>query len=327
MRVGWLICMILLVTIAGCSKRKGSDLEHSRLQLPDNVAIRQTQFLSENIGYAVGGKRDEIGYIYKTIDGGANWSTFSTGEDLGMYSIHFINDSIGFAGGDFLRIYRTVNGGDTWQRLPQDGSNLPYHEVHRPAIRTIDFANATDGYYVGGENYEVGVIYRTKDQGLTWQFDTIRHELRGLSLVDATTSAISGHGYVGISTDGGESYSQKRYDGDFFVAVQMLSNTEILMAGQDGGIYRSTNAGDDWEKVLKSNAPFRKRRAFNDLKMQNDYGYAVGNDGLVMFTGDRGKNWERKNLDTEKNLFHIAYEGNTAYVSSEDGTVFTFNIY
>ena len=95
----------------------------------------------------------------KTIDGGLNWTihehcTFGT-----FLSAYFPDDSIGYAvGGDpFVGgiVYKTIDGGNTWNWLPTPTIGGPFHSVM--------FSDANTGYVIGWEN-----VIRTEDGGLTW---------------------------------------------------------------------------------------------------------------------------------------------------------------
>ncbi len=105
--------------------------------------IEQIQFINENIGYLCG----DYGYVYKTEDGGANWTEISPnierriteryrddttknqkpdGYFVAYYGMHFKNKDEGFLSGycenpklgfreSFQRLfYRTSNGGKDW---------------------------------------------------------------------------------------------------------------------------------------------------------------------------------------------------------------------
>ncbi len=116
--------------------------------------------------------------ILKTTDGGANWQDqpgeFNTA-GFAFACVHFFNanEGIGFGSPgtgdpavDSLRIYRTVNGGDNWTRIPAN---------------TLPAPAADEGQWVFGDNrYEArgdtlwfctraGRVFRTTDKGAIWQ--------------------------------------------------------------------------------------------------------------------------------------------------------------
>jgi len=68
----------------------------------------------------------EPAYILKTIDGGKNWKQVYTDSTKGVFldAMEFWNDDSGIALGDPIDgkfcIIRTFNGGDSWQKIPDD---------------------------------------------------------------------------------------------------------------------------------------------------------------------------------------------------------------
>ena len=106
---------------------------------PEVPAQRDLFFLDDQIGYTTG----NAGTILKTFDGGQNWTILhsyltETGynpdaaTDAILQAVCFINDSIGFAGGDgendyFNDVYtdavflKTSDGGVTWNKTYLDG--------------------------------------------------------------------------------------------------------------------------------------------------------------------------------------------------------------
>lgn len=73
-------------------------------------------FLNNDTGFVGGWKKwpgsTSEGVIFRTFDGGQSWDTTNLG--FIILDIHFINDTIGFAGGDYGVVYATYDGGDNW---------------------------------------------------------------------------------------------------------------------------------------------------------------------------------------------------------------------
>src|SRR5690606_9206710 len=71
-------------------------------------------FVSSTVGYRV----ELFGSVQKTVDGGKTWLDIFTRhpESSDVFNdIFFLNENLGYAGGDFLQ--RSVNGGLTWQKI------------------------------------------------------------------------------------------------------------------------------------------------------------------------------------------------------------------
>lgn len=103
------------------SFNQGQDWEISKLQ---GDFFRGVDFPSDNVGYVVG----EYGSVYKTTDGGANWTNCRAGNsvfanpDKLLRDIAFVDDHTGFLVGTGSLVLRTTDGGKTWKRA----SNLDF---------------------------------------------------------------------------------------------------------------------------------------------------------------------------------------------------------
>ena len=102
------------------------DIEIKSGGINDNAYDDQTAWL---VAYPRGA--NQIGGIFKTIDGGENWVR----QDSALYNtsssfanvVYFWDENTGFAQGDPINgefeLYVTENGGENWIQVP--GSNIP----------------------------------------------------------------------------------------------------------------------------------------------------------------------------------------------------------
>ena len=116
-------------------------------------------FVNKEIGW-VSGSAD--GKIYHTANAGSSWTVQQIDTTGRVVSLSFPDESVGYAFNNIRGIYKTLNGGETWNKIEQ--------------IRfcsTLYFENRLDGY--GGSNVDLSsiaedkaCIYITKDGGNTW---------------------------------------------------------------------------------------------------------------------------------------------------------------
>jgi len=113
------------------------------------------QFINDTVGWAVG----EQGCILKTENGGSSWDKSYV--DVGLFplvSVSFVDQDTGWVAGSD-KIYKTMNGGETWE--PLEGlSNHNYSSCF--------FINANSGW-VSASGNSMGKILYTPDGGNTWQ--------------------------------------------------------------------------------------------------------------------------------------------------------------
>lgn len=116
------------------------------------------QFISATHGW-VG---TEKGKLFRTIDGGKNWTQqLIENTSLAFYKIRFLNATTGWVVTNTNVLFRTVDGGATWQKIMIPGS-VSYREVYY-LEKNIAMVNASRGFI----NIEKS-IYETNDGGLTW---------------------------------------------------------------------------------------------------------------------------------------------------------------
>ncbi|KAB7531182.1 T9SS type A sorting domain-containing protein [Flagellimonas olearia] len=131
-------------------------------------SLGRIQFLNEDVGF---GSRvgNYYNVIFKTIDGGENWSQVFTIEE-NIKDFHFLDLETGYLVGDEGLLYKTENGGSTWTKL-----ELPYGYYEK-----IQFYSKNVGYVVEDSGY----IYKTEDGGYTWNLVYALYGLRDITITE-----------------------------------------------------------------------------------------------------------------------------------------------
>lgn len=104
-----------------------------------------------------------LGLLQQTRDGGATWTTLSTGiPDFDICGLWFADDEEGWAVGTKGRIMHTTDGGNTWTQQDSGVTN---------DLWRVQFVSPLEGYAVGGKpKVDVsGVLLHTADGGQTWR--------------------------------------------------------------------------------------------------------------------------------------------------------------
>ena len=108
------------------------------------------------------------GSILKTNDSGETWNEINTNNDLPLYDINFINESIGFAVGGKAScggsgctppgsiVLKTIDGGESWIK----------QEIYstKSYLHLIEFVSDSKGFAIGS-----GINLITIDAGMTWE--------------------------------------------------------------------------------------------------------------------------------------------------------------
>jgi photosystem II stability/assembly factor-like uncharacterized protein len=178
-----------------------------------------------------------VGYgdgVYRSLDGGATWENMGLGasEHIGMVAIDPRNSNVVYvaaqgplwSGGGERGLYKTIDGGASWERILAGGEYTGVNEVHLdPRNPDVLFAvkhqrlRSVAALINGGP--ESG-IFKSIDAGQTW-----RELTEGLPEEDM--------GKIGLAIS--------PIDPDVVYAT-------IELGRRTGGFWRSANGGENWEK-------------------------------------------------------------------------------
>jgi photosystem II stability/assembly factor-like uncharacterized protein len=273
-----------------------------------NFNLYDIEFINANTGYVLGFFIFNS-TIWKTTDGGQNWSTQTTGGANYLNNLYFLNEMTGFgSGGSFGgEIVKTTNGGVNW--------NLIYNDSY--AKHSMVFLNALTGY----SGSDDGRMYRTTDGGSTWNFVLSDGGIDVLSLnfINASTGFGFGSGSVYIeTTDGGDNWYQSQSVGSsqssqYFDAV-VTPNGSIHAVGTFGAMIRSINDGVDFTFKTSVTDGY-----VSDIEFINtSTGYAVTgyNHGDILKTTDAGNTWVSQVSTYTTPIYGIAFtSADTGYLA------------
>lgn len=318
MRVQIISTILVLLVITSCKKTEEITPDYQRISISTNP-LNDVFFLDDSTGFACSGIEDIEGRIFKTD--GSGWSEVMYTDRTNVLSVYVSPSGKSYAGGDFVHLYTSADGGNNWGLDWMGEGELSTHEHNRVSIDKFHFVNDSVGFFVGGDRYEHGHIYRTTNNGTDWSFDTIRNEVTGLDQVNQSTMLFSGYGYVSKSTDSGQNISQLPVYNDFFVGIHVISPTHYLLIGQSGKVYSTTDSAANWNKISRI-------RGVNILDTEQAQGkiIVVGSDGICYYSTDAGNNWKRLNLGTTDHLNGVSIAGQFLNVCSSGGNLYRISL-
>jgi len=207
--------------------------------------------------------------VYKTTDGGKNWSqALKINDDTGVTDIAIDPESpdilyaaayerrrspYGFnGGGPDSAIYKTIDAGANWKKLTK---GLPWENGGGDTGRIGLGIYRKDSNIVYAEiQHEKGGTFRSEDKGETWKrmgetnprpsyYSQIRidpnNDLRIWEL----------GAQMFYSEDGGKTFTTQRVHGihgDYHAMWIDPANSNHMITGSDGGIHWSDDAGKNW---------------------------------------------------------------------------------
>ncbi len=207
--------------------------------------------------------------VYKSVDGGKNWSqVLKINDDTGVADIAMDPESpetlyaaayerrrapYGFnGGGPHGAIYKTSDGGATWKKLTK---GLPYENGGDVGRIGLDIFRKNPNTVYAVVQHEKGGIFRSDDKGETWKKtgDTnprpsYYSQVRIDPSNDLRIWVLGANMYY--SEDGGKSFKTdrvQRIHGDFHAMWIDPADSNHVIAGSDGGIHWSYDAGKSWD--------------------------------------------------------------------------------
>ena len=223
-------------------------------EIPD-VDLERVAAIDAYNAWVVGGGLDD-GVILRTTDGGQTWQQQDIPEDAQgneLSGIFALDRDTAWAVGSGSVILHTTDGGLTWTRQGQGD----FPEVQLDGV----YASDADNAWAIGNIYNsdtIGTVLRTTDGGTTWNqvpYTLTRTPcqpgLIDIHGVDADTVWVVGPCQVSLTTDGGETWiDQWKHDmaAEHFNGVFALERCYIWLARDAGGIYLSTDGGENFVK-------------------------------------------------------------------------------
>jgi photosystem II stability/assembly factor-like uncharacterized protein len=130
-------------------------------QAPGNIAAYRSFFFDENNGYLVG-SAFFAGHVVTKLSAGTwgNYFNFNYNPDAFLYAIDFRNSATGIIGGSDGYVYRTFNGGTSWDTVKTVTDSI---------INSIIFLD--DSTILAATDNSSCAMLLSLDTGRTWAFD------------------------------------------------------------------------------------------------------------------------------------------------------------
>jgi len=244
---------------------------------------------------------------------------------MSMRDIHFPNDSISYIVGNIGKVFKTIDGGNTWQDFTSLGSlsgnltsvyflnsdtgfvgktssaamfktvnggltwNQAFGYVGQGCF-TIKFLNDTLGY-AGSFNT---LMYRTTNAGNTWAQQNIlqtSEEITSIDFANLITGIAVSAGYI-LRTNNGVNWSSVFVSGSNFISTAISPQGSIIIGDQYAGLRTASNFGTTYTNS-NSLSGLQDFRRINFFDAQN--GWVAGDEQNVYKINNGGATWTNVN--------------------------------
>jgi len=267
------------------------------------------------------------------------WTQLNSGTNFNLHSIYFTDTSNGFVVGDLGAIYKTIDGGNTWQKLnPFYGADSSQDYTFNSAW----FINPMTGFVIGN-HYNVSntdaILYCTFDGGANWDGNEYisgedNYYFNSLSFADSVTGYAVGYvinyGNTEIyplvmkTVNSGVSWSSVGFPGTGILRGACFLNAATgYSVGTAGAIFKTTDGASSWIAdtsgyTLPFNSVF-----FTDVNT----GYACADSGKIIKTINGGVQWtavrdvEILNSQNLKSIAFLKKRPSIGYVAATGGVI------
>ena len=232
-------------------------------------------------------------YIYRTNDGGETW--VEKAGPLGSINALARDESdpmtvyVGSSGG----IFRSGNGGDSWERLPSPVTGIAV-AVKAAAVDPTDSRVIYAGVEVGGAGGISGV-YRSSDRGATWTHTSLREGIRSIIVVPSedfrTVFAITAGNGLQVSTDGGQSWQRRAAETEISHLAVDPGAPDFLYLIVSDVVYQSSDGGQTRTPVLNGNFG----QGVRGIAFSTFATVLVGSERGISRSADGGRVWFKAN--------------------------------
>lgn len=287
--------------------------------------------------------------VYKSEDGGNSWKNMGlkSSEHIGMIAIHPNNSNVVYvaavgpvwsSGGD-RGIYKTTNGGETWDKILNVSEHTGFNEIHMdPRNPEVLYATAHQRrrhvwtYVSGGPE---SAIYKSTDGGKNWK------KLEGgipagdkgrIALAipptdpDRVYAMIEGHGTY-RSDDRGASFTKMNdynTSGNYYVELVPHPTNADVVYSMDTWLHVTTDAGKTWQQV-----PEKLKHVDNHclwINPKNPNQMIAGCDGGLYETYDNAENWDFKPNLPVTQFYRVTVDNSEPFYHIHGGTQDNFSL-
>ncbi len=286
-------------------------------------------YMIDSLHVIAGGKNESSGYLAYSHDGGLSWQESYIDFPAGYFNptaisdIKFSNSETGWASNFSDQLFKTSDGGISWQIIPTGLENYKIGYLACPDQNTI----------IGACAY--GRIVKSQDQGNNWTLLDYEFENSSLSgkflFIDPFTgfavanNEITKDDHLYKTIDGGESWIELNYGSTNgkITAISFISSLHGIISTNDNRTLLTFDGGITWEEsAVQAPENLTYIRLFDE-----NLGIAVSTGNYVAITNNGGLTFETIHQASE--IFPVIYSAsfcdqNTGLLCGDRGLIMRY---
>lgn len=268
------------------------------------------------------------GHIILSDDQGTSWRQASVPVSTLLTALDFTNDSTGWAVGHGGTILKTIDGGETWKK--QFDGHIANKTVTSQAKAQVDEINAAIA--AAADEVVVADLQASLEEAEFTLQDALSDANVGASkpfldvlfFNSSEGIAVGAYGFIFRTKNGGQSWinhapSMDNPDRFHLNSIAQLKSGTLLISGEAGVLFRSTNRGETWDVI---SSPYEGSFFGVTGTSVRNVALAFGLRGHIFRSEDDGVSWTQIVTGTESTLVS-ADDHESGYVTAvgSSGTV------
>ncbi|HVG18455.1 MAG TPA: YCF48-related protein [Blastocatellia bacterium] len=141
---------------------------------------------------------------------------------------------------------------------------------------------------------------------------------------------VGAQGLIARSYDEGKTFQEVSTGVDANLNDVYIRGGRIWVVGDAGTILKSTDGGRSFVKSVYTSRhgtgkdaqnPSREIDLYSVQFTDADYGYVVGDGGLILASTNGGASWREQKSGTDAQLFHLSFQGDRGWVVGTNGVI------
>lgn len=217
--------------------------------------------------------------IYRSSDGGINWSLDTTNQYFGMADIEVTSNGTILIAGMNGKIFRSIDNGSTWSEIFSGFGNFMAYDFQFTNLNTGYILISNNSYFPGG-----ALIYKTVDGGFSWEIMDYGYSGKAMFMDfadDQNGMIVLVDNSIIYTKDGGQTWNLSSTTLPYLASYAKMFNSAEGVIVADGRYVATTNDGGASFQVIYEDYLSWYYFVNATCFVNPDHGWSVGHNGMI----------------------------------------------